>query len=109
MEILNETIHYSEFLFFLFLIGGTALLFVVLAVGFSCVIINERDFSLSSFGVVSIVIVIAIGAITGTVVTIKRGANITYEAKVTDWNEVYDHNYEVVKQKGDIVTIKLKD
>lgn len=38
----------------------------------------------------------------------SSGVRVTYEVKVNDWNEVFDKGYEVIKQKGEIVTVRQK-
>lgn len=108
MEILNETIHYGEFWSSIVFFGGLGILLLLMGIAFWWSNIKERNFTLDSVtgasGFTFIGIILAIF----TIQTINHGANITYEAKVTDWNEVYDQGYEVVKQKEGIVTIKLK-
>lgn len=34
------------------------------------------------------------------------GEEVTYDAIVTDWNEVIEQGYEIVEQNGEIVTLR---
>lgn len=34
------------------------------------------------------------------------GIEVTYDAVITDFNEVYDQGYEIISQKGKIVTLR---
>lgn len=34
------------------------------------------------------------------------GVEVTYDAVITDFNEVYDQGYEIISQKGKLVTLR---
>lgn len=40
---------------------------------------------------------------------IKEGPEVTYDATITDFNEVYEQGYEIVEQRGKIFVIKERE
>ena len=107
MEILNTTAHLLEYWFFITLAGVFLLLFgSLMCVGLSKMI-KEKDYR-EDLGATIACTVISLIIVTSLVITFKEGVRITYDVKVSDWNEVYDQGYVIVKQKGEIVTVEQK-
>ena len=47
--------------------------------------------------------------ITGLIITLMNPSVKTYDAIITDWNEVYEQGYEVIETNGKIVTLRKVD
>lgn len=94
MEILATNTSYAAAIFLTILFGGFAIGALVIA--------NDKTMSSFERGCATVVGVLAILL---TLSVINEPAYVTYDAIITDWNEVYDNGYKVVETNGDIVTL----
>lgn len=94
MEILTTNVSYvGSVIFGVFMIG---------AILYGCITCFDEK-----FGVEKILggIIVAVGVI-GILSIFTDPATVTYDAIVTDWNEVYSQGYEVVETNDKIVTLR---
>lgn len=94
MEVLATNTSFAAAIFLTVIFGGLAIGMLIIA----------NDKSQSSFGR-GCATLIGVFAILVTLSVINEPAYVTYDAIVTDWNEVYDNGYKVVETNGDIVTL----
>lgn len=50
-------------------------------------------------------VALLIGSFSGAMI-LGIGIEVTYDAVITDFNEVYDQGYEIISQKGKLVTLR---
>ncbi|QVY62964.1 hypothetical protein [Cytobacillus gottheilii] len=108
MEILAVTTHWFIYLFGLTLIGGFALL---LLLGIFVEIedwVNSGVDKKSFPGLLIIVFLLTFTCFALTEV-IKDGPPKTYDAKVTDFNEVYNNGYHVKGKRGDLYKLEKSE
>ena len=97
MEILNEVSYVAAHLILIvLLVGGAVLTFFLFFYT-----VKEINLGLSA-----IVFVVGASFAIEAVAVINDGPCVEYEAYVTDYNEVYEQGYEVVKNRGDITVLK---
>lgn len=107
MEILYTTEHVLEYWGFIVLAVMLLLLFGSLMFVGLFNLIKEKDYS-EDLGATIICAIFSSVLVASLIMLINQDVRVTSDVKVTDWNEVYEQGYEVVKQKGDIVTVELK-
>lgn len=108
MEILNTTHHYIEFWFWIVIVGLFTLVFLLLMfVGWFSVI-SDKQLSMENVVPSLIVTAISILGVVCFTIQINDGVRVSHDVKVSDWNDVFDQEYKVVKQKGEIVTVEKK-
>lgn len=95
MEILATNVSYAAAIFLTVIIGFMSVVTLAVTID-KCKPRGERILA----GVVSALIVLAIFGIWAD------PAYVTYDAIITDWNDVHDQGYEVVEQNGKIVTLR---
>lgn len=106
MEILSQTNHYFEFYGYLLILLVFCLFFGGCTVAFYYSIFKEKDYSLNTISGTVVFTIMTIVLICGLVLTINENVRITYKAKVSDWNEVYDQGYKVVERNDNTVTLE---
>ena len=104
MEILAINTHLLTHILALIVIGIMALLTTALAGGAVINLVEHRGF-------INVVWVIGFATVASLfsaamVSTIQEGPEVTYRAKVTDFNEVYEKGYEVVGRNGAIYLLQ---
>lgn len=106
MEILSETVHYGEFTFSMIVIVGSMLIFVGLLIVLILSMIFDKKVEKDS--VLGSIIMLLLASILAYVLVseINSGVKISYEATITDFNEVYNSGYKVTDQDGDIYTVE---
>lgn len=103
MDILATVEHTTIFWIGTILYGAVAVLFVVLG-SLANLTGNKQD---KIGGLFLLGISILFFFVSFNVYT--TGPRVTYKAKVTDFNVVYDKGYEVTDQEGEIYTLKKKE
>ena len=105
VEILSQTTHWWEFIFGSVFIGIILLFSVFLSIGgILTVIYDDR-----SIADVILTLLYAISAIGLSIILfsyILTGPDVTYKAKVTDFNAVYHNGYEIVNHNGKLYTLR---
>lgn len=95
MEVLSiETVHWAKVVGFLLFLG-------LLCFSVFKTVAKESNISDRIFGVFTTIFTVIM--LTNIALT---PAITYYDVIVTDWNAVYDQGYEVVEQKGKIVTLR---
>jgi nicotinamide mononucleotide (NMN) deamidase PncC len=104
-EILTQHTHYGEYVFILIVAGAMALLFggIVIALVGAAIKngIGDGDIIGSIFCAV-----IAAVCVWAFVLTIAQRPDVTYKAKITDFNVVYENGYEIIEKDGELYTIR---
>lgn len=90
MEILATNTDY-----FGMVLGGFAAVITILVLIFA---ISEKEWGALWYA-------LAIGSFSAVMI-FGIGIEVTYDAIITDFNEVYEQGYEIVSQKGKIVTLR---
>lgn len=106
MEILSETVHMESYILGIFLLGVLDLFMLFLLIGTVASSIMDRDFDWSTFGVICVTLLSLYIFTMGLIIELKDGADVTYKATVTDFNEVYKNGYEIISQEGSIYTLR---
>lgn len=103
MEILAETV-YTGFHYGTIALGVIlSLLTSLITVGLVYMAISDRD----GGAALASLITVAVAAlfVWGTYDVIKTGPVVEYTAKVTDYNEVYEQGYEILRHEGKLVIL----
>ena len=104
MEILAINTHLLTHILALIVIGIMALFMTTLAVGAVISLVEERSL-VNIFWVLFFTTVASLFSWV-MVDAIQEGPEVTYRAKVTDFNEVYEKGYEVVGRNGAIYLLQ---
>lgn len=104
MEILSEQTEWGFHIFFMSISVIFAVLFTVGLVAVAIESIKKGSIAEDSAGILVLTLISAL-TIAVAVVGFREGPEIVYKAIVTDYNEVYDAGYTVVKTEGKIVTL----
>lgn len=99
MEILSENVLYGEFVFFIVIVIAIALLTLILTVIALIDVIKRGRKSDAKSALIAFSIVATIFT-TATIGGFIVGPTIEYTALITDYNEVYEQGYEVLRQDG---------
>ena len=99
MEILATNDSYAAAIFITIYFGVCALITLLVA--------NDKRKGAFERGLATVTGVFSISMVLA--VWYVGGEDVTYDAIVTDWNEVYEQGYEVVEAKGKIVTLRKVD
>jgi len=106
LEILAENVDRGEFLLLLGFLGVVGAFFVIIFFAGVAMSISLKSFTSEDFFGLLIGAGISALCIFAFIAVYKSGPNITYEAKVTDFNEVYESGYEIVSKHGSLYTIR---
>lgn len=104
MEILSQTTHWGLFTVVLIIAIIAALIMLLSAI---CGIVKVTKFNvLQDYIETGICFILTALFAIATVVIIQQGPDVTYKAKITDFNSVYKHGYEVIDHDGKLYTLK---
>lgn len=106
MEILSTTTHMGEYIFYILFASLMSLVLLIATVAGFVEIFHYKNRDKETILVTLGILIFTLLIMTNGAFIIKDGAIVTHEAKVTDWNEVYEQDYKVVKQKGELITIQ---
>lgn len=109
MEILSETVHTGELVFYVIILGVASLGLLGLLIANLWMSIVEREFGFDALMLT--VVCLLLGGLTsaGLIAAVNKGANVTYKATITDFNEVYENGYEIIGQDDKIYTLQKKN
>lgn len=109
MEILAVTTHWFSYLLPLLFLGGVTLISIIAVVAEIGDWIKEKSVDTEAI-VPAIVVALIIALFSGFLyAVIKHGPDKTYDAKVTDFNEVYNKGYIVKGKRGDLYQLEKSE
>lgn len=108
MEILATETDWLEFFVLLLFFGGIAFLAIVTLVTVVHDLLRGRG---SKGDIPGAIMCLALASVFGlaTYEVVDNGPDKTFEAKVTDYNEIYENGYVIVDHRDDIVVIEKED
>ena len=105
MEILAQTTHWGLFVFMIVLFSAVALYIGLAIVGIILEIVSG-GFSKDNAIALIICASFMLYGIFGIVSFIYAGPDVTYKAKVTDFNAVYHNGYKIVDHDGKLYILR---
>lgn len=87
------------------LVVFTALLLFV-SIGVWVSMISDREYEFAGVLGATFCGLLAVFFMFGMHMKIKEGAEVTYKATITDFNEAYEQGYKIVSQDGKIFTLE---
>lgn len=109
MEILAENVHSGIHVFILILATCAGIFFGLLMVVGIVSIIKDGISGVGEIFVIVIISIITAFMIFAVIVGINEGPDVTFEAIITDFNEVYSRGYEIIEQRGQIYVLKERE
>lgn len=106
MEILAESVGWGDYYFFLSVCTIGALVFGSFIVRAVVMYAQLKSFTSDDFFPLIFIVGLTVLFAAGAYGIQKEGPEITYEAKITDFNEVYESGYEIVSKHGSLYTIR---
>lgn len=106
MEILATNTHWGAFIATVSVLSLTALLSVLITFGGLFTIISGESRKVIDFVLTTIVLGCSIGILIATFSVFKEGPQETYNAKIKDFNEVYNEGYEIVDSNGSLYILR---
>ena len=73
------------------------------------VFLQKKEFGVRN--IIGAIVIFGIVVLVGSSMNygIKDKPRVTYQTKVTDWNEVYNNGFKVVKREGNITTLEKEN
>lgn len=104
MKILAENIHWGTYYSITTIASILCLLTLFMTVALLIEAVKDKSAELAFGSVLYFAITVLIAVMLSF--ELVAGPTISYEAIVTDYNEVYENGYEVIEQNGDITTLR---
>jgi hypothetical protein len=101
VEILSTTTLWGEHWFLIVIMGAVVICIASLAVG-----IFFEDSGSERYVYVGILTLLLAAGLTMLINLVKDGPDRTFQAIITDFNEVYTNGYEIVERDGKIYTLR---
>lgn len=98
MEILAENVEWGPYVVFIVL--SAIFLAVSVLAWISVSVHGGKTFEKVFSGIMAVL------SLTILIMFIQEDPLVSYDAIVTDYNEVYENGYEVIEQNGDITTLR---